>query len=418
VLANERYAVHVYRKAANLGLCALLYESNGKGGFHLWVLFDGAVLAPVLRALGNWLVRDHADFGFTKPPEVFPKNDGETTWGNWVRLPGRHHTRDVWPRVWTGTEWVTDETAVSHVLALSGGDIELIPTAAATFGIEVQTGGSVAPPNRPSGVICAWEDFNQKAALEDVAGLLQKHRWTRARTRTDGAIEFVRPGKKERDGQGANLHAQDGVPVLFVFTDAAPPLKPMTAYAPAALVALLEHNGDFKKSNEQLYEQGYGTRKKSEAMPKAATPNSTRAAPVPAWEDGELVFSSVAGIEPEAIHFLVPGYVPRGVAGMLVGDGGHGKSMWTLELAAALSEGRCAFGLTYPNPTKGKTLLITCEDDWQRTIVPRLAALGADRNSILRVEGVRMKAGGKVMHFHMGTTPSWSVPSPPTRTSS
>ncbi len=402
--ANELYAVHVARKLAGLGLCSLLYESNGKGGFHLWVLFDGAVVASVLRALGNWLVADSGEWGFAKPPEVFPKSDGDTEWGNWVRLPGRHHTRDVWPRVWSGTEWVRGDTAVTHVLSLSGSDPELIPSAAAVHGIEVQSGGS-AKTERPTGLVFAWEDFNKQATLDSIGAVLEKQGWTKGRSRTDGAVEFVRPGKRGRDGQGGNLLVVDGTPVFFCFTDAAPPLKPMTGYAPAALVAILEHNGDFKESNSKLYEAGFGTRVKKKPAPKPGqegyTPNQTLTGDE---GDGELVFGDVAGIVPEAVHYLVPGYVPRGMIGMIAGDGGHGKSMITLELASALSSGRCAFGLSYPKPIKGKTLLISCEDDWQRTILPRLAALGADRRNVLRVEGVRMKKDGKVkiLDFHMG----------------
>lgn len=405
-LGNENYAVAVYKRAAALGLCCLLYESNGKGGFHLWVLFADPVPAWVLRSLGNWLVGDSTACGFAKPPEVFPKNDGETEWGNWVRLPGRHHTRDVWPRVWTGEEWVRESAAVEHVLSLAGCDPELIPAEALTHGIEVQTGGrkDKQPADRPAGVVFAWEDFNARATVEDVAAILERHGWTRAGRRGDGAIDFVRPGKKPRDGQGGNLLLRDRVPVFFCFTDGAPPLEGMKGYAPAALVAILDHGGDFKAGNKALYDRDFGTRvKKKPPAPKAGQEGY---APDAGADEGEseLVFGSVAGIIPEAVHYLVPGYVPRGMVGMLAGDGGHGKSMITLELAAALSAGRCAFGMTYPDPPRGKTLLISCEDDWQRTILPRLAALGADLNNILRVEGVRMRKEGKakVLDFHMG----------------
>lgn len=405
-LANERFAVHVARKATAIGLCVLLYESNGKGGFHLWVLFDGAVPARILRSLGDWLVSDFADWKFEQQPEVFPKGECDKPWGNWVRVPGRHHTRDVWPRVWSGEEWLTDDAAVSHLLSLKGCDPDLIPPAAATYGIEVQTGGSGPRPDRPAGVVFAWEDFNQKAALADMAEVLQRHYWTRGRGRGDGAIEMIRPGKNERGAQGGNLLLVNGVPIFFCFTDGAPPLKPMTGYAPAALVAILDHGGDFKASNKALYEKGFGTRvTKKTAAPKAGQEGYQPNAQVTEEDgDSELVFASVAGIVPEAVHYLVPGYIPRGMVGMLAGDGGHGKSMITLELAAALSVGRCAFGMEYPNPTLGKTLLISCEDDWQRTILPRLAAMGADRNNILRVEGVRMKKNGKaqILDFHMG----------------
>lgn len=407
-LGNENYAVKVYRRAADLGLCCLLYESNGRGGFHLWVLFADPVPAWVLRSLGNWLVSDATECGFAKAPEVFPKNNGETEWGNWVRVPGRHHTREVWPRVWNGVEWVREFDAVEHVLALAGCDPAAIPADALAHGIEVQTGGRKdKPPERSADVVPAWEDFNARATVEDAAAILDRHGWTRVGTRGDGAIDFVRPGKKPRDGQGGNLLLRDRVPLFFCFTDAAPPLEGMHGYAPAALVAILDHGGDFKAGNKALYDRGFGTR----ARPKKAAPKPGQEGYSPDRDaaeadsaESELVFASVAGLVPEAVHYLVPGYVPRGMVGMLAGDGGHGKSMITLELAASLSAGRCAFGLTYPDPPRGKALLISCEDDWQRTILPRLAALGADRDRILRVEGVRMRKQGKteVLDFHMG----------------
>ncbi|MDB5306623.1 MAG: hypothetical protein JWO38_825 [Gemmataceae bacterium] len=76
--------------------------------------------------------------------------------------------------------------------------------------------------------------------------------------------------------------------------------------------------------------------------------------------------------------------------------------MSTLELAGAVTAGRCAFGLNYPDPPRGKVLLVSCEDDWESTIIPRLAALGADLTKVLRVSGVRMKADGRTMDFHLG----------------
>src|SRR5262249_9090221 len=76
--ANRRYAVHLYLNLGRLGFTPLLYESNGKGGFHLWALLSGPVTAAVLHRFGNWLVRDHREHGFDKPPEVFPKSAGET----------------------------------------------------------------------------------------------------------------------------------------------------------------------------------------------------------------------------------------------------------------------------------------------------------------------------------------------------
>ncbi|MBP3955492.1 AAA family ATPase [Gemmata sp. G18] len=126
---------------------------------------------------------------------------------------------------------------------------------------------------------------------------------------------------------------------------------------------------------------------------------SDRQEAVPA---GEMVVESLAGLRPKPMRWLVRDRIPAGMMGLLAGEGGHGKSMTTLELAAAVTTGRCAFGLVYPDPVKGSALLISCEDDWERTIAPRLLTLGADMGRVLRVKGVRMKPDGETLDFHMG----------------
>lgn len=267
--ANERYARHLFKLCDDLGIACLLADSDGKGGFHLWALFDRPVPAATLRAFGQWLVHDHAGHGLGKPPEVFPKNDGATAWGSWVRFPGRHHKRNAWSRVWTGAEWADGDTAVEHILSLGGSDPDLIPTLAAAHGHVVETGQAAAQglaKERKSDAkkegewIGAWEDFNRQATLEDAENLLVKHGWQRGKTRRDGAVGFVRPGKAVRDGEGGNLLVRDGVPVFYCFTDGDPALAPNRGYAPAALYALLEHGGDFAAANRSLYEMGFGSR--------------------------------------------------------------------------------------------------------------------------------------------------------------
>ncbi len=116
----------------------------------------------------------------------------------------------------------------------------------------------------------------------------------------------------------------------------------------------------------------------------------------------ELLVESLEGLMPKPVHWLVQNRIPAGMMGLIAGEGGHGKSTTTLNLAAPITSGRCAFGLTYPNPVSGKVLLISCEDDWERTIIPRLAALGADLSRVLRVRGVRMKKDGQTLDFHLG----------------
>jgi hypothetical protein len=64
------------------------------------------------------------------PPEVFPKQaqlSEERRFGNWLRVPGRHHTRDHWAQVWDGERWLAGAEAVAFLLALDGDDPTLLP---------------------------------------------------------------------------------------------------------------------------------------------------------------------------------------------------------------------------------------------------------------------------------------------------
>ena len=47
VEANRRDALHLFNRLTRLRVVCLLYESNGRGGFHLWVLFSTPISAAV-----------------------------------------------------------------------------------------------------------------------------------------------------------------------------------------------------------------------------------------------------------------------------------------------------------------------------------------------------------------------------------
>jgi hypothetical protein len=105
-----------------------------------------------------------------------------------------------------------------------------------------------------------------------------------------------------------------------------------------------------------------------------------------------LGVTSMDALSPQPLEWLVPGYLPKGKLVLLAGDGGHGKSVLTLHLAARLSRGLMPFGMLGPCPP-GSTLLVSCEDDWEDTILPRLMSAGADLARVFRVDGVRDKDG-------------------------
>ncbi len=116
---NECAAIKLYKQLKALGVKSLLLDSNGNGGFHLLVLFATPVKAEQAFHFGRWLIRDWEDLGLKQSPEAFPKQrklSKKKPFGSSVRLPGRHHTRDHWTRVWDGEKWLTGADAVNAIL--------------------------------------------------------------------------------------------------------------------------------------------------------------------------------------------------------------------------------------------------------------------------------------------------------------
>src|SRR5262245_39515668 len=127
--ANLAAALAWYDRLVQLGFDPLLTDSNGKGGYHLLGPFAEAVPTARVFAFLKWLVRDHREHGLMAPPEIFPKQATIKPggFGNWLRLPGRHHTRDHWSRAWDGRRWLDGMAAVELLLALTGAPPAVIP---------------------------------------------------------------------------------------------------------------------------------------------------------------------------------------------------------------------------------------------------------------------------------------------------
>ena len=221
---NERYAVHLHRELAALGFRPLL-ATWGAGGYHLWVLFDRDVPGPVLHAFGKWVVRDAAAFGFAGPVESFPKQrvvpDGK--YGNWLRVIGRHHTRDVFASVYDGGRWADGDAAVAHVLATAGDSPERIPAAARPAAPAVKKTTAGRPSARTggrSGVVSDGGDvfaaYNRTVTLDRVAAW-HEARGHRTVRREPDRVEFVRAGK-DGAGQSFNVRVVGGVPVTYNFS--------------------------------------------------------------------------------------------------------------------------------------------------------------------------------------------------------
>lgn len=73
-----------------------------------------------------------------------------------------------------------------------------------------------------------------------------------------------------------------------------------------------------------------------------------------------FVASDLAGKEVPPREWLVPDLVPAGTVTLLTGDGGTGKSLVALQLAAACAMGRPWLGR---DVAAGRALFISAEDD-------------------------------------------------------
>jgi hypothetical protein len=162
------------------------------------------------------------------------------------------------------------------------------------------------------------------------------------------------------------------------------PFEPSGTYSKFSAYALLHHGGDFRAAAQTLFNLGYGTRREEKkGTGKAGEPDPAAG----------LATTPLTEIQPVPVHLLVEGLIPLGKLTLLAGGGGHGKTTLTLEIAAGVSKGRAVLGIGYARPAAGEVLLISCEDDFGDTVMPRLLALDADLSKIHRVDGVPTKKG-------------------------
>jgi hypothetical protein len=124
VASSNWYAAQGWcRILREAGLDPILMDSNGVGGYHIWVLLDREYpLADVFdyadRLRSNW-----ESFGLPRRPEIFPPkrkvDEDDLPYG--LRLPGRHHTRKHFTRIWNfdslgENEWLEGGEAIEYMM--------------------------------------------------------------------------------------------------------------------------------------------------------------------------------------------------------------------------------------------------------------------------------------------------------------
>lgn len=106
----------------------------------------------------------------------------------------------------------------------------------------------------------------------------------------------------------------------------------------------------------------------------------------------EAVLVRASDIQIKPLSWLWPARVPLGKLCLFVGEPGCGKSTVTCDLAARTSTGVDWPDGPNPNPA-GSAILLSCEDDPEDTIVPRLIAAGTDLYRVHLLATIRQRDG-------------------------
>lgn len=142
-----------------------------------------------------------------------------------------------------------------------------------------------------------------------------------------------------------------------------------------------------RKSQHYLSDYGDNTRKLgyekahtilTDQLNKITSPNKQG--------DGMLHDYLASSKQFEATQWLWQDIIPSGKLTLFGGDAGSGKSLMSLYIAAHVSTGK-PFPYTHGKPiTKGKTIVITTEDDPLDTRIPRLVVANANRDNIVLID--------------------------------
>ena len=122
--ANLNAALEWAQRLRDAGLDPILMDSNGVGGYHLWALLDGEYPLERVYDYADALRSDWEELGLVRKPEIFPPKRAvakdDLPYG--LRLPGRHHTRPHYTRIWNfdrvdENQWLEGGEAIEAMLA-------------------------------------------------------------------------------------------------------------------------------------------------------------------------------------------------------------------------------------------------------------------------------------------------------------
>jgi len=124
-----------WQRLVDAGFDPLFMDSNGRGGYHIWTIFEHPMITRTVRRFANELVSDFSQRGLDVAPDLFPKAYRDGHYGSWLRLPGRHHTHLHYHRVWNDelwdeeNRWLEGHDAIDRILRTRPATIEVCEAA-------------------------------------------------------------------------------------------------------------------------------------------------------------------------------------------------------------------------------------------------------------------------------------------------
>jgi len=196
---NLAGALAWWRAFGERGYDPLLFDSSGRGGYHLWVLFaepapTAAVFDLVKAVATTWEANQ-----LEEEPEVFPKQPRPGSLNAWFRLPGMHHTQPHYSRLWSGEEWLSDPWLEGHAAIDAMLQVIPGPPPPAPAGAP-----SPSAPERSAAVRKQrFSGAGRPTVCLDLDGVLVDRTYARGGEKLgdpiDGAVEFTRALAEQAD---------------------------------------------------------------------------------------------------------------------------------------------------------------------------------------------------------------------------
>jgi hypothetical protein len=361
-------------------LSPLVCDSDGKGGYHIRQFFKKPVPSAAAKWLGDLVTERLQEEGLPRI-EFFPKQNAvtlQTPFGNWIRLPGKHHKRDHWTRVRDprSLEWLDGEFAVKTLIRQAG-DVPTLLLQAFDEHEKSRAGGKTRPPDRNSGIRQAdrADEPRVRAALEHIQNLdVTYDEWL---------------------GIGMSLNNWDPSRGLPIWTDwSAQSSKHDEATCRAKWDSFAPGGGlTIASLFRAAIENGWDPHRSERGGLSSAVsgkPSVSSAAQKPRRKANLICFADIAE---ESVEWLWYPRLPLGMNILFAGAPKVGKTFVTLGIAAAVSRG-AALPLDEPR-RGGSVVILSAEDDPAKTLKPRLRACGAKMAKIHFLKSVLLDDGSE-----------------------